>query len=178
MIQPWFYLKFLNPHQNGPEITVSASETQVITSDQVCSIQHAVVFSNQSSFICHALNDAPMSKYLQTNHYYGPKPLSYTILLEEVLHIKRCRQKHGGSDAISMTTGPKIHASCHWLTAILSFRRCFLPPLVLHKYLYRFSVFWEKYYYFLRTFLVWRGGKTVVFPLLFLQCCICINSHR
>jgi hypothetical protein len=33
-------------------------------------------------------------------------PLSYTILLEDLLSIKKCRQKHGGSDAIAMTTGP------------------------------------------------------------------------
>jgi hypothetical protein len=33
-------------------------------------------------------------------------PLSYTILLEDLLGIKKCRKKHGGSDAIAMTTGP------------------------------------------------------------------------
>ena len=33
--------------------------------------------------------------------YYA---LSYTILLEEVLAVKECPKKHGGSDAISMTT--------------------------------------------------------------------------
>ncbi len=47
-VLPWFYFKF--PQQNGPELTVSASETDVTASDQVCSIQHAIVFSNQSSF--------------------------------------------------------------------------------------------------------------------------------
>ena len=31
-------------------------------------------------------------------------PLSYTILLEDLLGIKKCPQKHGGSYAISMTT--------------------------------------------------------------------------
>jgi hypothetical protein len=36
----------------------------------------------------------------------GVEPLSYTILLEDLLAIKKCRQKHGGSDAIAMTTGP------------------------------------------------------------------------
>ncbi len=50
VFQRWFYLKFPNPQQNGPEITVSASEKGVTASDQVCSIQHAIVFSNQSSF--------------------------------------------------------------------------------------------------------------------------------
>ena len=39
--------------------------------------------------------------------YQHETPLSYTILLKEVLGIKKCRQKHGGSYAISMTTGPK-----------------------------------------------------------------------
>jgi hypothetical protein len=34
------------------------------------------------------------------------KSLSYTILLEDLLGIKKCPQKHGGSDAIAMTTGP------------------------------------------------------------------------
>jgi hypothetical protein len=32
--------------------------------------------------------------------------LSYTILLEDLLGINKCPQKHGGSDAIAMTTGP------------------------------------------------------------------------
>ena len=32
--------------------------------------------------------------------------LSYTILLEDLLGIKKCPQKHGGSDAIAMTTSP------------------------------------------------------------------------
>jgi hypothetical protein len=36
----------------------------------------------------------------------GWSSLSYTILLEDLLGIKKCRQKHGGSDAIAMTTGP------------------------------------------------------------------------
>jgi hypothetical protein len=35
-------------------------------------------------------------------------PLSYTILLEDLLCIKKCRQKHGRSYAISMTTLPKF----------------------------------------------------------------------
>ena len=50
-------------------------------------------------------------------------PLSYTILLEGVLGQKKCRQKHGGSDAISMTTGPKIHASYHQGAYKISYRR-------------------------------------------------------
>jgi hypothetical protein len=38
--------------------------------------------------------------------YHPPHllPLSYTILLEDLLGTKKCRQKHGGSDAISMMT--------------------------------------------------------------------------
>jgi hypothetical protein len=33
-------------------------------------------------------------------------PLSYTILLEDLLGINKWSQKHGGSYAIAMTTGP------------------------------------------------------------------------
>ena len=38
-----------------------------------------------------------------TSWFYGTSPLSYTILLEEVLAEKKWSQKHGGFDAIAMT---------------------------------------------------------------------------
>ena len=41
-----------------------------------------------------------------SGHIHVFDPLSYTILLEDLLGIKKCRQKHGGSDAIALTTGP------------------------------------------------------------------------
>jgi hypothetical protein len=57
-------------------------------------------------------------------------PLSYTILLEDLLGIKKCPQKHGGSDAIAMTTVlvPRFMATTTVPTAILSFRQCTSPP--------------------------------------------------
>jgi hypothetical protein len=37
---------------------------------------------------------------------YTALSVSYTILLEDLRGIKKYPQKHGGSDAIAMTTGP------------------------------------------------------------------------
>jgi hypothetical protein len=53
----------------------------------------------------HKMEDNFALRYMFSNiRVY--ESLSYTILLEDLLGIKKCPQKHGGSGAIAMTTGP------------------------------------------------------------------------
>ena len=83
----------------------------------------------------------------------GWSSLGHTILLEDLLGIKKCRQKH----AAALTPFPRqlvrsLHGNCHWPTAILSIKQSPVPPVFTQ--IFRFSVVFELEHLFPRTLLV------------------------
>jgi hypothetical protein len=83
----------------------------------------------------------------------GWSSLGYTILLEDLLGIKKCRQKH----AAALTPFPwqlvrSLHGNCHWPTTILSFKQSSAPPVFTQ--IFRFSVVFELENLFPRTLLI------------------------